>query len=448
MNIKFKNKKIGIWGYGIVGQSAHRYFSLHTKQIQILSKTTIDIKDVPYTMQTPQSITQFFEHNDYVLISPGIPIHSYYPLYQDKIITELDIFHNYKPEYTIAITGTLGKTSLTHLLTTLLQTKEPDTIAAGNIGFAMLDAILKPHKNIVLELSSFQLQYSKSFYPDFAIISNFYANHLDHHKSIDEYLQAKLKIIAHQTKQKALLPYNLMHNIQKYIPLQKQWSFFTTKKPTSTTAHTVYFLENNTIYKQQHNTISLICNIQPYQHITFAENLLILIATLDIHNMPLETMQILLETKKQDHRLQYINTIHSSQFFNDSKSTVWQATLQAVQSMDNKPIKLFLGGVSKGTDRSELFKLLHNKTVQVYSFGKESHIITQLCKQHKIECYQADNLDTAFHACIQNIQQPSNILFSPAGASFDLFNNYKERGDYFVKLVKQYENMVKNIQAE
>ncbi|HSW76581.1 MAG TPA: NAD(P)-dependent oxidoreductase, partial [Candidatus Saccharimonadales bacterium] len=171
--IDLKNKKIGIWGLGIVGSSVLEYIKQFTNHIQILdskSHATINV-----IVQTSQTIKKFLNDNDIIIPSPGIPLQAYQKKYGAKFICELDIFssqiaQNNGPVKTIAITGTVGKTSITHILQQCIC----NCVAAGNIGYAMLNVCnLQPQPEIVvLELSSYQLHYTKHFAPDMAIWTN------------------------------------------------------------------------------------------------------------------------------------------------------------------------------------------------------------------------------------------------------------------------------------
>jgi len=449
----FTNKKIGIWGFGIVGRSALTYFDqFNCTHIEILNSTAIESlpttnNKINTSIQDSSTIQDFLDSNDFILASPGIKLHAYQD-YHHKFISELDIFQENNRLKTIGITGSLGKTTITHILTNILQKMSDTTIAAGNIGLPMLDIITQPQysklnlKKIILELSSFQLQQTQTFSPDFAIITNLYENHLDYHKDMNEYINSKCNILKHQTEnQTALLPIELLSHLQQKGAIKTNWIFFSSKKLTQQeleelTNQTIYYLDDKIIYKKQFDTITQIFNISQFPAITFDTNWLIIIATLDLQKILLTQLNsIINDLDKPEHRLQKIATLNDSDFFNDSKSTVWQATLQAVNAMDSKPIKLFLGGLSKGADRTPLIESLQNKNVEIYAFGKEAQLVYNLCKQFKIPCNVHTTLEESFNNSIDTISQPSNILFSPGGSSFDLFDNYIKRGQYFSNLV-------------
>lgn len=451
----FTDKKIGIWGFGVVGKSALTYFDqLPVAKIDILDKKEITlpkaVHHVTAHVQSNRSIQQFLHDNDLIVVSPGIPLHDYQD-FRDKFISELDLYQAHTTWSTIAITGSLGKTSITHLLTLILQKMDIHACAAGNIGYAMLNLISNPQNacdTIVLELSSFQLQQSKNFAPDLAIITNLYENHLDHHTNMQEYFLAKAQIFLHQnTNQQALLPLYLLPEISTIHPIQPGWIFFSPKKielQESISYHgaTMYYLNDRKIYKIIDNQIHVIFDLAHLPDITFDENWLIIIAALDTRHLPLQHLaNIAQKLEIPDHRLQKIGSWHESHFYNDSKSTVWQATLQAVESIEkqsNVPIKLFVGGLSKGADRTQLFENLQYKNIEVFAFGHEAQSIKNICKTLKIPCQAHSNLDESWQACLTSITTPSNILFSPGGSSFDLFTDYKARGQKFVQL---FENL-------
>jgi len=451
----FNQKKIGIWGFGVVGKSALAFFEqFNLESIEILNNKSIDLpqtKNACYTtIQDSTTINKFFNTNDYILVSPGISLHNFQE-YQHKFISELDLFYHHNKIPTIAITGSLGKTSITHLITNILQKNKINVIAAGNIGYAMLNLVtssIKQDKNIdtvALELSSFQLQQSHKFAPDLAIITNIYDNHLDHHKSIEEYCNAKYNIFKRQNNEQiALFPYDLFKNIHSKFDIKKNWAFFSVTKPSLEqlkllTNNIFYYLENKIIYKIQNDKTIVIFKSNQLPPITFDINWLIIIAALDLQKISLKNFhQIIEQMDIPNHRLQKIASLCESDFYNDSKSTVWQATLQAVEALDQKPIKLFLGGLSKGVDRTPLLQALRDKNIEIYAFGKEANIISDLCNNFNITHVTHATLQESFDSCMKNIKTPSNILFSPAGTSFDLFDNYVHRGQIFTQLVHNY----------
>ena len=434
----FAGKKIGIWGSGLVGKSAIQFFKQEKAIIQLLHQnndTAID-SEIQQIQQTPENIQLFFEHNDYILPSPGIPLHEYSD-HLHKIITEADIIQDRYHKPVIAVTGTVGKTTVTHLLQKIFNEYKP-TIAAGNIGYPMLNLLTKDHGEelAVIELSSFQLQHAQQFAPDLAIITNFFKNHLDYHASEEEYLDAKINIFKNQKSgQKRLLPSSL--SSQKSSVKSDLFSF--EEKPLYKKEIPIFYIENKEIIFENRLIKSKICNTTLLPSYTFPENWLIIIAALHLNNIMVDNAlcEKLHTFTLPDHRLAPIATINGSTFYNDSKSTIWQSTAQAIDQV-KKPVSLFHGGLSKNVDRSPLIKkIAETKNITVFAFGKESESIKKLCLEKGIPVFSAPSLEESFQQCLNNITEPQSILFSPGGSSFDLFKNFEERGKTFEALVKK-----------
>ena len=439
-NIYYANKKIGIWGFGIVGISIYQYLRNFSCTIQILDKKNQENSN--WIEQNEQSIQEFLQHNDIIIASPGVELHNY-EQYRHKFISELDIYQQTFNGLTIAITGTIGKTSITNAIAYC----SPNAIAAGNIGYPMINAITKnpQPKKIILELSSFQLNYSKNFAPNIAIFTNFYANHLDHHKSEDEYFQAKCNIFRQQTsKHFSIIPCSLIQKIKNNVTLTSN-VFLTCQEKCKIHSYPTFTLENDEIFltKTNNATITIQNNLQLFPQYTYKENWLVIIAALYLQNIDIKNIsKKLLSIPSQEHRFEKFATHNETTFYNDSKSTVWQSTKEAVKALCNESCILFLGGLSKGANRTPLIQYLQDKQITVFSFGKEAERIKILCEQYKISCKSFQNLETAVNECFkQNL--PKNILFSPAGSSFDLFKNYQERGNVFKQLVTTQLNIKK-----
>lgn len=415
----FKGKKVGIWGFGIVGKSV--LSSLDPKQCHIsvyddreLTRQEAGLLKLKEVQVVPQGyLPQFLEMNDCIIPSPGVDVKPSKD-FQEKFLSEIDLFAQLVKKPTIALTGSIGKTTTTHVLTHLLNKLGKKALAAGNIGLPLLDAVaLQDHYDIlVLELSSFQLQYNTTFAPDIALITNFYPNHLDHHADIEEYLQAKGQLLTHQTeKQKAFIP----------IPFMDLFWEFTRDQKCSWIGPELY----DDITKE-------------LSDITCHENWQLILSVLEELDLSIKnSASLCADLPALPDRIECIGTIRGVTFYNDSKATIAQATLQAVSSFANKKPIVFLGGLSKGTDRTELIRELKDKTKHVICFGAEAQQLYNTCLLFEIPCSKHATLEDAFDYCKRIIQEGDTVLFSPAGSSFDLFANYVQRGKRFKELVQQ-----------
>ena len=199
----------------------------------------------------------------------------------------------------------------------------------------------------------------------------------------------------------------------------------------------IFFINNNNVVLEHHDQQTIIFDqFDQLPDITFAQNWLIIVATLYLQKISLSNLITLTKTlKPEPHRVEFVRNFNGVSIYNDSKSTVWQATKQAVERFNHKRIALFLGGISKGTDRTPLIQHLANKPVTVFAFGKEAEQLALLCEQFNIVHFKSATLQDALQQYIQHQAKFDILLFSPAGASFDLFKNFEDRGDQFKILI-------------
>ncbi|MBD3231504.1 UDP-N-acetylmuramoyl-L-alanine--D-glutamate ligase [Candidatus Dependentiae bacterium] len=443
-------KKIGILGFGIVGKSYLKFFlKLHANlEIGIWDKRQLEdfelklIKDLNVKIFNPnqRKIQDFLNQYDYIAISPGFSFENF-QIYKKKIICELDLFSKSFTGKSIAITGTLGKTTITNLLNLALKKIFKISVCyGGNIGLPMLNIILQQQQidYSILELSSFQLELNKNFAPDIAIWTNFYSNHIDRHKNIKSYFWAKSKIFKFQNKNQYLIVSASF--LKEKLFLQqlnsiKSQIYFVEDVPEKELKEQFIKLKkkySNIVFIDKHR-FNLNFSILP--DITFEQNWLFVLTVLKILKLDFNVLRRYLETcfnnYFQEHRLEYFATINGIDFYNDSKATVVQATLNAMRKLEkkNKPIILILGGISKGVDRSFLLKELNNfkRLKKIFCLSKKNKEFVG------VKTYPS--FKELFGDIMQIAKPGDQVLFSPSGASFDFFENYKHRGEIFKKFV-------------
>ena len=448
-----KQQTIGIWGFSRVGSAAARYYVRHGMHPGIFDANPLTSEQQTYCQKeklyvwSPDQLVPFLEQYDLILPSPGIDLRPY-QAYAHKWVSEFDLFcHEYKKPI-IAITGSIGKTSITHLLSQLLTNVYGTIATGGNIGIGMLDLLtLDDTKLALLELSSFQLELVQTGSADLAIITNIYPNHLDRHGTLDAYTAAKTRIYKHQTKeQKLLLPYDLVPTLcTMTAPHGQLYCFIDTpikQAPALPTGCTGIFFQDTAhtlIYLDAHGHTELM-SLENLPPITFAQNWLIIASAAHLLGVDLQ----LLTTSASrfslpPHRLEYLGCAQGFTFYNDSKATTISSMLAAVKAVaKKKSVHLFIGGLSKGVDREPAIMELPDKLVHAYCFGAEAESLNGLCIKHDIASSSHATLEDAFSLCMTQLNDGQTVLLSPGGASYDLFVDYEQRGTVFTSLVKNY----------
>jgi UDP-N-acetylmuramoylalanine--D-glutamate ligase len=441
----YKNKTVGIWGFGKVGSSTAQF--LHSYGATIIG---MDQKQISHalvnTWFTQDQKDAFFAQSDFIIASPGIDISPYYSAHKHKWLTELDLFHQHWQKTVLAITGSVGKTSVTTLLGQLMTNHDVRPAVAGNIGTPMLELIKS--RNIydlaILEVSSFQLEYCTSFAPDLALWTNFVPNHLDRH-TIEQYFDAKANIFSHQTDQQiAIIPFDLFARLsnryphKRYIVITENQISVAEKDHIIASEHTLFMLEDTILCKYTKNGRQELLAMRTMPETTFVSNWLAICAILDTLGHDLDTLsEYAQDLSIPEHRMEKI-TKERTTFYNDSKATTPTSTLSAINRLAGQELILFLGGLSKGIDRSHLVNALRGKVKRIYCFGTEAPLLHQWCNDYAIPSSAHTSLDEAFTECMRNKKKCEVILFSPSGSSYDLFKDYEVRGTYFKQLITDY----------
>ncbi len=421
------NKTIGVWGLGVAGKGAIAYIRSLDLPVSGIDRRNLTQEEEGFVRQNkvtwyqPENLEEFLQKHDVIIPSPGIDLRPY-AQFKHKWCTELDLFAAACKKPIIAITGSVAKTTVTTLLSQIIAAHGIRVLTGGNIGIPMLELIQQTsHADVViLEVSSFQLEHCSSFAPDIAVITNIYPNHLDRHDSFEQYQLIKLNISRFQSHNQSII---LPHNLQSILPHNLV--------PTP-----VYFSHNagEGVMRRLENEKTL--DLSHFPPITYQENWTIICCVLSLLTIPLSAIDNALPLLKlPEHRLEYVGTFNGVDVYNDSKSTTPQSTQAAIERLRTKPIILLLGGIGKGVDRTPLIQSLVGKVKQIVCFGKEATHLKTMCDRFNISASVHDTLESAVQEAQQRAQPGEQIVLSPAGASYDLFKNYEERGKYFKQLI-------------
>jgi len=399
--------KIGILGYGVEGKATLKFLK---KKYPKAEFSILDRNRDPSYIKNLESF-------DILYRSPGVPYNLkevQKAIRKGVVVTSAtEAFLKGARGTVIGVTGTKGKSTTATLIYNILKDVNRDVYLAGNIGKPMLDLLPQLRKDSisVLELSSFQLQ-GIDVSPNIAVVLDIFPDHLDLHKNFDEYVDSKSNITKHQKK------------------------------------------EDVVFYESDSKTASLIADKSVGQHINVPPSTLpVGLQIRGRHNMrnaamaaavasyldvsPVSSLETISSFKGLPFRLKFTKKIRGVSFYNDSASTNPHTTVAALKSFPGNPKILIAGGRDKNLDYKPLGKALPHETIKkVILFGENKDKIKNAIGS-SVSVDIAMNLEKALRAASSYAEKGDVVIFSPASSSFDMFENYKERGKEFDRLVKK-----------
>ncbi len=388
-----------------------------------------------------------------VVISPGVPYRSEalerVRRRGVKVISELDLASRFLSAPILALTGTNGKSTTVTLIGKMLQESGKRVFVGGNLGTAISEAAVRslqavkangpsPYDALVVEVSSFQLETVEQFHPWIAGILNVTVDHQDRYPSIDEYIAAKTRIFENQTPSDYALV-NL--DDDRVAPLRRNTKarvlgFTRTQTLPSDLAGGTY-LDRDRIMTTLEGRTEEICARADMKIIGNhnVENAMVAATYALVSGCPLDVIrQVLREFPGLEHALEIVRERRGVRFINDSKGTNVDATLKALESID-QPIWLIAGGRDKGGDFSRLAPMIRRNVKRLILIGEAAPVIAKA-----VEGYQAieraDTLKQAVESAASGAGRGEVVLLSPACASFDMFADYQDRGRQFKALVR------------
>ncbi len=380
--------------------------------------------------------------SDLVVKSPGIPDNAKNILrIKEKginVISEIEFAGYYNTAKTICITGSNGKTTTTMMCFHILKKAGINVGLAGNIGESFAKQVANEDYDwYVLELSSFQLDGMFEFKADIAMLLNITPDHLDRYDyKMEKYTDSKFRIFQNQTENDWAI-YNLddpiiRKEINKKTILGKK-APFSMKKEVETGG---YIKDEQLIITINNNNFTMSIHDLALKGKHNAQNSLASgIASRILEIRKESVRESLSDFVNVEHRLEFVAKVHGIEFINDSKATNVNSTWFALESMD-KPTVWIVGGVDKGNDYSELSALVNDKVKAIICLGKDNTKIIETFKDEVETIVEANSALEAVAYGYRLAKKDETVLLSPACASFDLFENYEERGNEFKKAVR------------
>ena len=403
-------KSIVILGFGREGKATYEFIKkyVHYTDLAVADKVRVELPETVYYGET------YCEHlncYDVVIKSPGVTFKELKDKVDfTKVTSETELFLKFYRKNMIGITGTKGKSTTSSLVYEILKKAQKDVRLVGNIGVPMFECLenITDDTLLVCEMSSHQLE-NINFSPHISILLNIFEEHLDHYASYEEYQLAKVNIFRHQSGEDVLL-YNTKNEIvEKYV--EKFAHGRIVVLPVN--EHFESFLVG------EHNQLNIgaavrVAEIFDVSKTTIKE------AVKNFHGLP--------------HRLEFAGVYDEIYFYNDSISTIPEATIKAIESLKDVDT-LILGGMDRGIHYDSLIRFLNEGNVRnvilAYETGK------RIAKELTIKgVYVVENLQEAVKTAKKITQKNKICLLSPAAASYGYFKNFEERGEKFKEWIK------------
>ncbi len=442
MNVK--GKKVTVLGAARSGLAAARLLKNKGALVFVSDLAPAEQKaDALQFLQNEQIDHEFGNHSqrvfeaDFCVLSPGVPVASNVVqqlLSQNvPVVSEIEVAYWFFKGKLIAVTGSNGKTTTTTLIGEMLKRRYPQAIVAGNIGQAFSDFVEQSQQDSwsVVEVSSFQLETIDRFHPDQVVLLNFAPNHLDRYASYQDYMDAKWQVTKNLQPGDRFIYNAADAEILKRLPqLECQKSGFHIKGDEKAE---IYF-RDGTIWLDGQPFMEVqqmgLRGLHNYM------NAMAAILAAKYAGVPEEEIKtVLRDFKGVEHRLEFVRELNGVRFINDSKATTVESLYYALQSFE-QPIVLIAGGKDKGSDFSRLNEQISQKVKAVVLIGKATEKMQQAWQGLK-PIHPAASLKEAVQTAYHLAQPGEVVLLSPACASFDMFQDFEDRGRQFKKIVNQ-----------
>ncbi|MGE5379535.1 MAG: UDP-N-acetylmuramoyl-L-alanine--D-glutamate ligase [Methylocystaceae bacterium] len=446
--MNFGNQKVLVVGIGKSGIAAAAALLKRGARVTVCDRRSIDINESGFKSLAADGAVLYgggYPQGDWdlVVVSPGVPLTvepvTWALANGRPVWGELELAYRLKaPEVMIAaVTGTNGKTTTTALLGEIFAAQGLPSATAGNIGVPLASVVEEMSAGwIACEVSSFQLETTYEFRPRVAGIINITPDHLDRHHTITEYIQAKARIFSRMQPEDVLvLNYDdeEVRNLAEKAACQVVFCSRKDRVPGG-----VYF-KKGVIYSEYQNIGDIIrfdaTRLRGQHNL---ENLLVATAMALAVGIEVDVLRSALSSfAGVRHRLEEVAVKTGVLYINDSKGTNPDSTIKAIQSFD-QPIILIAGGRHKGGDLTALAELIKERVRALVLLGEARNIIKE--KMHSCgynAIIETETLEEAVKAASQASRAGDVVLLSPACASWDMFENYEQRGDLFCSLVRK-----------
>lgn len=439
----YQGKKVLVIGLGLSGRSAAAFLLTLGAEVHGVDRNAALLETHPDLLVIKQkglTVKLDLEVNDLtgfdlVVLSPGIPIS--HPLAEKalqmgiELVGEIELGCRAAKHSMIGVTGTNGKTTVTLLITHVLNKNGFQAKALGNVGVPFTQEILtlKPQEIAVLELSSYQLETLQQKILDEALILNVTPDHLDRYETMENYAEAKFKIERSVKKDGVLFVEQQTGIAYGSLLKERQASFY------GYTANCAIYTDLESVFHHGEVVFALPSTLKGKRSHD-VENLLAAYAVCSRRGISgPQFLQAYATFKKPSHRIEFVLEREGVRYYDDSKGTNIDAVMRAVQSLDGMII-LIAGGVDKGASYTPWIQSFKGRVKLICAIGQAADKIKgQL--SHQIPVHLSASLDLAIQHAAGLAKKGEIVLLSPGCASFDMFRDYVHRGEEFQRLVRQ-----------
>lgn len=445
--MELNGKRVLVVGLGKSGVASALFLKAHGARVTVSDTKSGDelrneipiLLDHGITVETGGHGERTFRGQDLIVVSPGVPVDAP-PLVQaralgESVIGEIELAAQFLPGSIVAITGSNGKTTTTTLTGEIMTAGGFPALVGGNIGTPAISLAerAKPETVIVLEVSSFQLETIQTFRPKVAVVLNVTPDHLDRHRTLEAYVDAKARIFENQQGSDfAVLNADDPTCLAMAARTRAQVFWFSRQKEVQQGA---WVRDGNIVFRNEggQKEIMQVSEI-PLKGAHNLENVLAAVCAGALMGCAADKIrQAVRDFKAVEHRLEFVATIRGVDYYNDSKATNVDATIKALESFPAN-IHLILGGKDKGSDYTLLNDLLRQRVKRVYTIGAAAAKIESQIKG--VEIVHAETLENAIRKASAAARPSDVVLLAPACASFDQFKSYEHRGGMFKEIVR------------
>jgi UDP-N-acetylmuramoylalanine--D-glutamate ligase len=456
--IEVKEKKIMVVGLSktgislaryLVEQGAHVTISDHKSEAE-LTEQLEELGDLKVTLDLGGHTPKLFTEQELIVLSPGVSpelkIFDYARHHGVKVTNELELASSFIQEPIIAVTGTNGKSTVCKLIEEILTKSGVKVWIGGNYGTPLTEYVRSKEKAdvVICEVSSYQLELVERFSPRFIVLTNISENHLDRHRTFENYISAKRKIFNNTSQSTTSIlnaDDNMVVDIARDPVVQRGRIFYFSRKPSLEPQimniggavlikeeirvrlgpEIEKFLSDKVLMKGRHSVENLMAAI---------------LATREFGAKPEVIQEVIRTFPGLPHRIEYVRKAGGVGFYNDSKATNVHAVTRALDSFDENVI-LIMGGKDTGAAFEPLIEPVKRKVKTLILTGEAKERINRAIGDFS-ETFLIGTFEEAILVAYQKSRINDTILLSPGCPSFDLFDNFEERGDYFKKLVRQF----------